>query len=53
MWRSRFRQNLYVERTRKPKAGAGGEERDPTKGTHKNDYGHAGCFQFGLNYNQL
>lgn len=27
-----------LKRTRKPDVGADGEEREPTKGTHKNDY---------------
>lgn len=44
---------VMLKRTHKPNVGAGGEERDPTKGTHKNDYIHAGCFQFRLNYNNL
>lgn len=43
---------LNVERTHKPNVGADGEERDPTKGTHKTTK-HAGCFQFRLNYNNL
>lgn len=45
MWRTRFWSNLSSEKLTNQMEK---RERDPTKGTHKNKYEYAGCFQLEL-----